>query len=97
MAVRKSRNADDTVVSTSVPLLGTAAQLKRIGRLLSLIATKDMPQAETIVFLNSVGYTPSEIAVMLGTTPNTVSVTVYQASRKRGARRTSGKKSPTRG
>jgi len=61
-------------------------QLRRIVRLLTVIATKGMSQKDQITVLASAGFQPKEIADLLDTTPNTVSVTLYSLGRgkKRG-------------
>lgn len=67
-----------------------ALQLERIARLLALLATKGEPQANQILLLNAIGFSASEIASLLGTTSNTVSVTVYK--QKTGRIRSKSKK-----
>jgi len=47
--------------------------------LLALIAVKGERQADQILTLSAAGFTAGEIASLLRTTPNTVSVTLYQA------------------
>lgn len=51
-------------------------ELKNIKRLLSIIAAKGMTQREQIASLSRVGFGPKEIADLLGTTSNTVNVTL---------------------
>lgn len=67
-----------------------ALQLERITKLLALLAAKGESQANQILMLNAIGFTASEIASLLGTTPNTVSVTVYQ--HKTGRTKTKSRK-----
>jgi DNA-binding CsgD family transcriptional regulator len=55
----------------------------KIVNLLALIAVKGESQTEKILTLTAAGFTSSEIASLLRTTPNTVSVTVYQAKSKK--------------
>lgn len=51
----------------------------RLTNLLALLLVKDMRgQAEQIAVLSRAGFKASEIAALLGTTPNAVSVAVYQ-------------------
>jgi DNA-binding NarL/FixJ family response regulator len=59
------------------------AQLKRITKLLLIIATKDQKQREQIEILSRTGFQPKEIADLLGTTPNNVSVTLSDIRRKK--------------
>jgi hypothetical protein len=57
-------------------------------RLLGIIAIKDFPQTQQIATLNRVGFTPKEVAEMLGTTPNTVRVALVdiRKAEKQGRR-----------
>jgi DNA-directed RNA polymerase specialized sigma24 family protein len=63
--------------------------LTRIGRLLEVLvrlnlenSKGDRKQSEMIALLDSVGCGQTEIASLLGTTPNTVNVTLSRAKRK---------------
>ena len=57
-------------------------KIELIIRLLVLNLVKDMKtQKEKILMLNSLRFQPSEIARLLGTTSNTVSVTIYQSKK----------------
>jgi len=50
-----------------------------LTNLLALLVTKDMrSQGEQIAVLNRAGFKTGEIASLLGTTNNTVSVALYQ-------------------
>ena len=60
--------------------------LDKIARLLALSVVADRPQAEQIRVLGASGFTPSEIAGLVGTTANTVSVTLSKQKRERTAR-----------
>jgi DNA-binding CsgD family transcriptional regulator len=65
---------------------GVLEQLRRVVRLLSVLALRGLTQRERILTLSSAGFQPKEIAELIGTTPNTVSVCLTQlrrASRKR--------------
>lgn len=54
-------------------------KMEMIVRLLVLNLVKDMKtQKEKILMLDSLKFKPSEIARLLGTTSNSVSVTLYQ-------------------
>lgn len=57
-------------------------ELKRLTRLISLSATKDMSLTHSILFLAKVGFTPKDIADMLGTSSNFVSVTLSKSRKK---------------
>jgi len=62
------------------------ARLDRVVRLLTILVTKDMTQREQVQLLSSIGLGPKEIATLIGTTPNTVSVTL-SAIRRGGAKK----------
>jgi hypothetical protein len=49
-------------------------KLDRVLRLLALIAVKGMSQTDQIAILDRVGFTPKQIAEIVGTTSNTVRV-----------------------
>jgi DNA-binding CsgD family transcriptional regulator len=52
------------------------AELRKISRLLTLLLTRDLSQRDKIALLSTAGFQPKEIAELIGTTPNTVSVTL---------------------
>lgn len=59
------------------------SKMNTIIRLLMTNSLKDMKkQSDKIVFLSSLGLGPSDIADLLGTTANTVSVTLSKSKRK---------------
>jgi DNA-binding CsgD family transcriptional regulator len=58
-------------------------ELKKVTRLLSVIATQGLSQRDQIAALARVGFTPKQTAELLGTTANTVSV--YLSSIRKGA------------
>ena len=70
------------------------AELRKITRLLTLLVTKDKTQREQVVLLDSVGLPPREIAELIGTTANTVSVTLSTLRREGRKKRTPSKASP---
>ena len=57
-------------------------ELKRITKILILIAIEGKTQREQIKVLDSIGYTPKDIAELLGTTSNTVRVTLVDIRKK---------------
>jgi DNA-binding CsgD family transcriptional regulator len=57
-------------------------QLTAIKRLLSMVATKGMTQREQVASLSRVGFAPKEIAELLGTTGNTVNVTLAKLRKR---------------
>ena len=60
--------------------------LDRLDKLIKLMASQslgDKTGKEAIALLSGVGFQPKEIADFLGTSPNTVSVTLSQLKRKK--------------
>lgn len=51
-------------------------ELKKLNKLLVLLLTKDDSQMDKIVLLSNSGFSPKEIADIIGTTSNTVSVSL---------------------
>jgi DNA-directed RNA polymerase specialized sigma24 family protein len=49
-------------------------EIRKTNRLLTILATRDVNQRTAIGLLDSVGFKPKEIAELLNTTSNTVSV-----------------------
>jgi hypothetical protein len=63
------------------------AKLDNVLRVLTLGVTKGMKQGEQIILLNRAGFPPKQIADLLGTTGNTVSVALSnlrKVSEKKG-------------
>lgn len=70
-----------------------ARELRRISRILAMIAIKnEESQRKQIMLLSGLGFLPSEIAKMVGTTPNTVSVALHEIRRKTRQKPVGGKK-----
>lgn len=65
-------------------------ELRKISRLLTLLVTTDMSQKQKIEALSSAGLQPKEIAELIGTTPNTVSVRLAEIRKQQARRRASG-------
>ena len=64
-----------------------APQLAKIANLLGLLAVKEESQGNKIATLGAAGFTPKEIADLIGTTTNTVMVKLsQQRSAKKKAR-----------
>jgi DNA-binding CsgD family transcriptional regulator len=63
------------------------SELRKIGRLLTLLVTKDLGQKEKIELLSTAGLQPKEIAELIGTTPNTVSVRLAHIRKQQAGRR----------
>jgi transcriptional regulator len=71
---KASAEAEDAAVP------GTAG-VDRLTNVLSLMLVKGLKQSDAIQQLKRAGFAPKEIAALLGTTPNTVSVTILQAKK----------------
>lgn len=52
------------------------------NKLLSILITQDMQQVQAIPLLSKAGLQPKQIAELLGTTPNAVSVTLTKLKKK---------------
>ena len=57
-------------------------QVERLANLLALLLVKGEPQPQKIVTLNASGFGNTEIAKLLGITPNAVTVALYQRRRQ---------------
>jgi hypothetical protein len=69
--------------------LELSVKLDRVLRLLAIIAVRGMPQMAQIATLNRAGFSPKEIAGIIGTTANTVRVAlvgIRRAENRRGRR-----------
>jgi DNA-binding NarL/FixJ family response regulator len=60
---------------------------EEIVKLLVLLVSKDEIQKDLILKLASLGFGTSRIAELLGTTPNTVNVTIQKSKRRRGKKK----------
>jgi DNA-binding CsgD family transcriptional regulator len=68
-------------------------ELRRITKLLTLSITKNQTQKEQIQTLSAIGFQPKEIAEFIGTTANTVRVTL--TSIRKESKRPRGKTKKT--
>jgi len=68
-------------------------EIRQIKRLLVTLCTKGLEQKEQIRILNSTGFQPKEIAELIGTTANTVSVVLNAIKKERKNDRQKTKKS----
>jgi CRP-like cAMP-binding protein len=59
---------------------------ERLTNLLALLLVTGKPQAEQASLLNAAGFIPAEIAPLLGTTRNTVSVILSRQKKERSKR-----------
>jgi DNA-binding CsgD family transcriptional regulator len=64
-------------------------EIKKMNKLLVLMATKDLSQTEKIELLNKVGLGQKEIAELVGTTRNTVNVTLNRLKKTNSKRKIS--------
>jgi len=53
-------------------------EIKKTNKLLVIMATKDLSQSDKIALLSKVGFGQKEIADLVGTTSNTVGVTLHK-------------------
>ncbi len=70
-----------TVNIDSSQLRELTARMDAIIKMLALTLPKELTQADKIVLLSDAGFQPKDIAGILGTTPNTVSVTLSKMKR----------------
>lgn len=69
-------------------------ELRRISRLLTVVATKEVgTKRDRISILADAGFEPKEIADLVGTTPNTVSVTLHSLRKQQSERTSRGRRS----
>jgi DNA-directed RNA polymerase specialized sigma24 family protein len=84
----KEADVDDkNDVSLEKQLSAGTRYFERISNLLALLLVTGKPQPEQISLLSAAGYSPSEIARILDTTSNTVSVTLSQRRRGKSRRK----------
>ena len=57
-------------------------EMKKTNKLLVLLILQGKAQNECILLLNRVGFSPKEIAELVGATANTVSVALNRAKKK---------------
>ncbi len=69
---------------------GLTAFESKLVNLLALLLVQERKQPEQITLLNRAGFRPSEIAVLLDTTRNTVSVQISVQKRERTAAKARG-------
>lgn len=65
-------------------------EMKKMNRLLVVMATKDLQQNEKIALLSSAGFAQKEIAEFVGTTSNTVNTTLNRLKKTNKKRRSNG-------
>lgn len=65
--------------------VGLTAFESKLVNLLALLLVQERKQPEQIALLSRAGFRPLEIAGLLGTTPNTVSVQLSLQKREKGA------------
>jgi hypothetical protein len=69
-------------------------ELRRIEKLLVLIATKDQTQREQVRLLSSMGFQPKEIGELLGITANAARVVLHTVRKKGKIKKTVTEPSP---
>lgn len=79
MAGRKQSKRTD---KTEPPTI-TGVGLERLTNLAALLLVKGEPKPEQIRILAAAGFGNSEIAALLGLTPNSVNVALHRSRRKR--------------
>ena len=62
----------------------TILELKKISKLLALIAIENKTQSEKIFFLDQLGYSGPQIGQLLSITPNAVRLALFHARKKGG-------------
>jgi len=63
-------------------------ELRRMNRLLALVATRGVETADAVVMLTKAGYTQSEAGAILGLTKNAVALTLFRKRRSAGRKPT---------
>ena len=64
-------------------------ELRRLGRILAVIAiSNEESQRDKIARLDEMGFLPSEIAKIVGTSANTVSVSLHEIRRRTRQKKT---------
>ncbi len=66
---------------------GVEQRLDMVIRLLAALLTKEATKKDAVLTLSGLGFAPAEVAVILGTSANYVSVTLYAAKKRPKARR----------
>ena len=65
-------------------------ELRKMNRLLAVTSLRDLSKRERIELLSNVGFPPREIADLIGTTPNTVSVELSKLKRQKKSSKEGG-------
>ena len=76
------QNIDEDTEGQQHRLIGFESKLVN---LLALLLVQERKQSEQVALLNRAGFRPFEIATLLGTTPNTVSVQLSIQKREKAA------------
>jgi DNA-binding NarL/FixJ family response regulator len=59
------------------------SEVKRMSKLLALNLIKDTSWEEKLILLSKAGYTPKEMADIIGTTNHTISTELHKIKKKR--------------
>lgn len=71
---------------TKAELPENVQALERIARLLAVLATRNLSQKDQVAVLRAAGFTPLEIADIIGTTSHQVSVIMHQLKQAKSKR-----------
>lgn len=83
---KASGSANNDVVDTA-----PSSGMERLTNVLALLLVKGHNQTEAIRLLNRAGFQAKEIAALVGSTSNTVSVTLYKTNKTGKKAKKSGK------
>ncbi len=95
MAARKAPRRSDAGNSSNTSD-SVVEELRRISKLLALLAIKGESQEEKILTLMAAGFAASEVSDLLRTTSNVVFVTVHRSKKKPKKKKTTPKRGKSR-
>lgn len=84
-AQRKLRSGAKKVLR-SEPTAERPSELRLIANLLGLLAVRGESKQKQMVTLSAAGFTPADVAGLLRTSPNAVSVALYKERQGQGER-----------
>jgi hypothetical protein len=85
MATRKRHDARSKPSRTE-PASEKPTELRLIANLLGLLAVRGESKPKQMITLSAAGFSAIEVATLLRTTPNAVSVALYRERRSQGER-----------
>jgi hypothetical protein len=74
-------------LNSSESSMANSGALDKIAKLLAILITKGLTQREQIVTLRHAGFSRSEIADMIETTPHQVSVVLHQQKQEKTSKK----------